>query len=240
VWEPSPGLSRGRWKEAGRGWKKFYRFKVEIGLALSLLVVISLLRLPIISSDAGLDLTLSEQELVQLEEIQPTRQLERAPPPPRPPVPIEVADDVILEDESLDLDATLDIGAVSDIPSSPPPPPKPLDGDEEDDAEPEIFVIVEEMPTIIGGIAKVYEYLEYPEIARQARMEGLVIINLVVEPDGSGSEYEVTRSAGSLLDEAAMTAVRKLRFNPGKQRMKPVRVRLAVPIRFRLVDLSRR
>ena len=232
--------ARGRWKEAGKGWKKYYRFKVELGLMAALFVMIAVLRLPITMSDASLEVVLSEQELVQLEEIQQTRQVERAPPPPRPPTPIEVADDEIIEDEVLDLDVTLDIGEVSEIPPPPPVPSEPPPEQKREAVEPEIFVIVEEMPEIIGGASRVYEYLEYPPIAIQARMEGLVIIELVVEPDGTGSGHTIVRSAGSILDEAALQAVRKLTYKPGRQRMKPVRVRLAMPIRFRLVDLKSR
>lgn len=100
--------------------------------------------------------------------------------------------------------------------------------------EPEIFVVVEQMPEIIGGNAKIYENLVYPVIARQAGVEGLSVIQVVVEPDGTPSDITVARSASEMLDQAAITAVSQLRFIPGKQRGVPVRVRMAIPIRFRL------
>ncbi len=71
-------------------------------------------------------------------------------------------------------------------------------------------------------------------MARKAGMEGLVVVGFVVEPDGSISSIHVIKSAGKILDQAAIEAVKKLHFKPGKQRGKPVRVRMALPIRFQL------
>jgi protein TonB len=202
------------------------------GLIVSLGVLISLFRAQIHVQSGGADIMLSEQELVQMEEIVQTHQIERPPPPPRPPVPVEVPDDTQLEEEILDLDVSLDLNET--LTMLPPPPELPEEA--EVLPEPEIFVVVEEMPQVIGGDRKVYEYLEYPELARQAGMEGLVVVQIVVNEDGIPGSPTILRSAGEVLNKAAQDAVLQLRFTPGKQRGRPVRVRLSIPIRFQLRD----
>lgn len=211
-----------------------YRTRWLAALAASLSLVILMALAPIYRGGDDAPVMYAEQEVVEMAEVEQTRQKTLPPPPPRPPVPIEVANDVVLEDDVLDLDATLDIGeAVATLPP-PPPAAMPEPEDEPEEIEPEIFVVVEEMPEIDGGTARLYELVEYPEIARQAGMEGLVVVQVVVEPDGRGTDPLVMRSAGGALDEAALKAVRQLRFKPGKQRGKAVRVKYAIPVRFRL------
>ncbi len=221
-------------KNAGLEHKVHYETKVMFGFVVSLTLMTTMVRMDLRPSGEGLDITLTAQETVQMEEIVQTEQEIKAPPPPRPPVPVVVPDDYVFEEVELDLDAMLDLdAAITDLP---PPPPTPAmdDGPEEDEME--IFVVVEEMPTIIGGSQEVYKYLEYPEIARKAGLEGLVVIQVVVLPDGKPSLPEVARSAGQVLDEAAVGAVMQLSFKPGMQRGRAVRVRMAIPIRFRLRD----
>lgn len=202
------------------------------GLILSLGSLIVLMRADLSVSADEAEFELAQQEIVQMEEIKQTTQEMKAPPPPRPPVPVEVPNDVIFEDVELDLDVTLDLDA--EILDIPPPPPIPVA--EEVEEEPEIFVVVEQMPVMIGGTARMYELLDYPEIARQAGMEGMVVVQVVITPEGLPKDPVMARSAGDVLDNAAVEAVMKLTFEPGKQRGKAVSVRLAIPIRFRLKD----
>jgi protein TonB len=219
-------------KNDGKDLRIQYRTTLLFALAFSLGVVTLAFRADIRRGEDGLDIQLAEQEVVQMEEITQTEQIERPPPPPRPRVPVEVPDDLVFEDEELNFDASLDIDeAVTDLP---PPPPQPVFEKEEEPDEMEVFVVVEEMPEIIGGAGKIYELLEYPEIARQAGVEGLVVVQVVIEPDGTPSNPEIARSAGAVLDKAAVEAVMKLKFVPGRQRGKSVRVKMALPIRFKL------
>ena len=222
-------------KREGKDIKKAYMLTLMAGLVISLGGFTLLMRADLSNSDNGQDFQLTTQERVQMEEIEQTRQEMKAPPPPRPPIPVEVPDDVVMEDIELDLDVTLELDA--EILDIPPPPPTPAAREEEE--EPEIFVVVEQMPTIIGGTERLYSVLNYPEIARQAGIEGMVVIQVVVMPDGSPSQPFVARSGGEILDKAAVEAVMKLSFSPGKQRGKPVMVRMAIPIRFRLKEASR-
>ena len=108
----------------------------------------------------------------------------KPPPPPRPPIPVEVPNDVILEDDDLPLGDPLEFTA---LPLSPPPLP-----DKKPEAlEDEIFLVVEEMPAIIGGQAALFAALTYPIVAQRAGIEGMVIIEITVEPDGTPSNPKV-------------------------------------------------
>lgn len=219
-------------KMAGKDVKQAYRMTLMAGLILSLGTMIVLMRADLRTSTDVAEFELAQQEIVQMEEIKQTTQEMKAPAPPRPPIPVEVPNDVIFEDVELDLDVTLDLDA--EILDIPPPPPTPVV--EEEEIEPEIFVVVEQMPVMIGGTSRMYELLEYPEIARQAGMEGMVVVQVVINADGRPSDPFIARSAGDVLDNAAVKAVMQLTFEPGKQRGKAVAVRLAIPIRFRLKD----
>lgn len=207
-----------------------YVIGFEIGAILALVVITFAFKVPLVH-EAEYNAPMADQELVTMEEIQQTKQQELPPAPPRPPVPVEVPNDELFEDVDLNLDASLVLTEALDVP---PPPPAPAVAavEEEDDAE--IFVVVEEMPTLVGGIAAVMAVLDYPEVARMARVEGLVVVQVVVNKDGTPSDPIVAKSVADVLDEAAVAAVMKQRFVPGKQRSKAVRTRYAIPVRFRL------
>jgi len=175
--------------------------------------------------DSEFLIVVEEQEVVTLEDIEQTQQIEKPPPPPRPPVPIEVPNDEILEEEFIALDAEIDFNEPLNV-----PPPPPAQGD----VEPEIFVVVEDMPEMIGGMQNLYKVLKYPEIARLAGIEGKVIIQLLINEDGVPSNPIVLRSAGQILNDAAVEALLQQRFKPGRQRGKAVRVQMAFPVTFQL------
>ena len=80
----------------------------------------------------------------------------------------------------------------------------------------------------------------YPLVARRLGKEGLVLLEVVVAPDGRAAAVRVLRSSGfPPLDDAAMTTVRdRWRFVPARQGGTPVESRVTVPIRFRLEDAS--
>src|SRR5690625_139152 len=169
-----------------------YPLYIQVGMIAALLVLITAFRLDL-RTESNFEIVEQEQEIVQIEEIQQTQQIEQPPPPPRPPVPIEVPNDEILEDDFLDLDATLDLEAP--IAAAPPPPP-PSAAEEAEEEEPEIFVIVEEMPELIGGLAAIQGNIRYPEIARKAGVEGRVFVQFVVDEQGNVVNPVVTRGLG--------------------------------------------
>jgi TonB family protein len=75
---------------------------------------------------------------------------------------------------------------------------------------------------------------EYSEEARKAKYQGVVVLWMVVDPNGSPREVRVTRKLGMGLDEKAIEAVRKWKFEPAKKDGKPVAVQISVEVNFRL------
>ncbi len=209
---------------------KQYGLTVQIGMVIALALLIGAFRVNL-STGPVEEFTMEEQEVVQMEEIVQTEQVVKPPPPPRPPVPVEVPNDEILEDDDLDLDASLDIDEpITDL----PPPPPPANDEPEPEPEPEIFVIVEQMPELIGGLAELQKKIKYPEIAKKAGVEGRVFVQFIVDEQGNVSNPEVVRGIGAGCDEEALRAIRTAKFKPGKQRGKPVRVKMSLPITFKL------
>ena len=111
----------------------------------------------------------------------------------------------------------------------------------ENSAEPkeEIFVVVEDQPEFPGGNAAMMEFLSnninYPAEAKEKGIQGRVIVNYVVEKDGSISEVHIVRGVDPMLDKEAVRVIESMPdWKPGKQRGKEVRVRYTLPIVFRL------
>jgi len=103
----------------------------------------------------------------------------------------------------------------------------------------EVFVIVEDMPGFPGGekalMEFIYENIRYPEEARQAGIEGRVVIRFCVNYNGAVDRVSVIKGVHPLLDNEAIRVVSLLPpWEPGKQGGKPVNVWYSVPINFQL------
>jgi protein TonB len=101
------------------------------------------------------------------------------------------------------------------------------DGDERPD--PDTIKVVEKEPHLVEGPAPVY-----PQLAREAQIEGTVIVRVLVGKDGKVKETLLVRSAHDLLDRAALAATRDYVFTPAVQNGRPVAVWVSIPFRFRL------
>ncbi len=210
-----------------RAERQRYALRLQTGLALAVVLTIGAFSLDFRPPEAA-PVRVESQEVVTLQEIIQTRQQTMPPPPPRPPVPVEVPDDTILEDDDLPLGEPLDLMLLTSAPPPPPPASKPVVDEDE------IFLVVEEMPAIVGGQAALFAALTYPMIAQRAGLEGTVVVQVTIGPDGTASDPEILRSAHEVLDKTAVEAVLKQEFTPGRQRGRAVRVRMAIPVRFKL------
>ena len=90
-----------------------------------------------------------------------------------------------------------------------------------------------------GGDVRAPELLrriepQYPEAARKARIEGVVILDAVIAASGEVEEVRVIRSAGKLLDDAAAEALRRWTYRPATLNGRSVRVLLTVTVSFRV------
>ena len=109
----------------------------------------------------------------------------------------------------------------------------------EEPQEKVVFRVVEEMPEFPGGMGEAMKFLtqniKYPVSAQEAKIEGRVIVQFVVERDGSISDIHTVRSVSPELDAEAIRVVSLMpKWNPGKQRGKAVAVKYTMPIMFRL------
>ena len=101
---------------------------------------------------------------------------------------------------------------------------------------PKIYSYVEQMPS---APYEMNEYLaknvHYPKAARKAEVQGRVIVQFVVNEDGSISDAKVLRGIGAGCDEEALRVIRDMpKWKPAKQNGKAVKVFFTQPISFRL------
>ena len=115
-----------------------------------------------------------------------------------------------------------------------PPPTPPTPPTRAAVAQPETFVVVEQMPGLIGGLASVQRRVRYPEAAREAGIQGRVIVQFIVDEHGRVTDPHVMRGIGGGCDEEAVNAIRQARFSPGRQRGEAVSVKMSLPITFKL------
>lgn len=97
-----------------------------------------------------------------------------------------------------------------------------------DEAPRESVPHIEEAPTVRKQVPA-----SYPDLARSAGVQGTVMVNALIGPDGIVKEVKVLKSI-PMLDNAALEAVRRWHFKPGMVNKKPIHVWVAVPVTFRL------
>lgn len=205
-----------------------YLINLQIGFIATLLLLNTMFRVNF-NPESEINFAEREQTIIEMEDIVVTQQEVTPPPPDRPSAPVPVPNDEIVDDEFFDLDTEFDMGDAAVFSAPPPPPP---DDDFED--EPEIFTFVEDMPQIVGGVEALYRNLRYPEIARRAGIEGRVVVQFVIDENGNIHNPRVVRSLGGGTDEAAIEAIRKTKFTPGRQRGRAVKVEYTLTIVFQL------
>ena len=203
-----------------------YRKVLEISLIVSLAVLIMAFKF---FPDLKREIIKKEgpQDVIKWEDIQHTKQENRPPPPPRPPIPIEAPSSDVLEDIEI---GKTDIDLSQQMNTPRPPSPKQEMMVEED----HYFVAVEEMPEPIGGIGEIQKKIIYPEIAKRAGVEGKVYVLAFVDESGTVTDTKIMKGIGAGCDEAALDAVKKTKFKPGKQRDKAVKVKITIPVVFQL------
>jgi len=205
-----------------------YRKKLEFGLIVGLFILITIFQISKRYETKSLADNKTSILIDVVEEIPQTIQQNRTPAPSRPSVPIASEDETLPEDETIEL-TNIDF---EEVPLPPPPPPE----SEIDDSIP-IFVPYDEPPAPIGGMAAILKNLVYPEVARRAGVEGLVILHLHIGASGEILHVKVMKSLGiDDMDQSAINAVRAVKWKPAMQRDMPIAVWYSVPIRFALTE----
>lgn len=205
---------------------------LNIGLVVSLAIVLFAFEYKSYDDDGVKNLGKVEDDFEEMMEIPPTEQ----PPPPPPkiqqPEIIEVPDEEEIEEDievDLDVDMTEET-VIEEVVFEEAP--------EEEEAE-QIFTIVEDQPEFPGGTAAFYQYvqknLKYPNQARRMGIEGKVFVQFVVDKDGNITDVQSVKGIGAGCDEEAERVIKASpKWKPGKQRGNPVKVRMILPITFKL------
>ncbi len=163
---------------------------------------------------------------IEIQDIPETEQVKTPPPPEAPAVPIESEDEELLDDITID-ETDIDFMEFEEL-----PPPPNVEESDEDEVPP--FLPIQNQPKLIGGLAKIYEILKYPEMAIQAGIEGTVAIQLLITKEGVPTEFTILKSLHKVCDEAAVTALKQMRYKPATQREQPVPYRIVQTINFKL------
>ena len=185
-----------------------------------------------VTTDSGVEMPIFEEEMIPITEQEEPKQ---APPPPEAPKVEEVLqiaeNDADVQETTIqsseENNQAVEIKYVAPV------------VEEEEPEEAEIFMVVEEMPEFPGGMAECLKFLgkniKYPTIAQENGVQGRVIVQFVVNQDGSIVDPVVVRSVDPYLDKEALRVIKTMpKWKPGKQRGKAVRVKYTVPVTFKL------
>ena len=107
------------------------------------------------------------------------------------------------------------------------------------DTQEPVYRSAEQMPLFPGGESALMNYvsshINYPPMAAENNLQGKVIVQFIVEKDGSISEIKVVRSVDKDLDKEAVRVAGTLpKFTPGRQNGQAVRVWYTMPVTFKL------
>lgn len=189
--------------------------------------------------DKKIDLSGQVQDIVAEEEMIPITEQQATPPPPPPPQEVQKVEEVLkivendVQVEATEIASSEDNNTAVEIKEVAAPVVV------EEVVEEEIFQVVEEMPSFPGGMGELMKFLgnniKYPAVAQENGIQGRVIIQFVVEKDGSVANPVVVKGVDPALDKEALRVVKSMpKWTPGKQRGKAVRVKYTVPVTFRL------
>ena len=185
-----------------------------------------------VATDTVLTEIVFEEEIIPITEQEQPKQ---APPPPEAPKVEEVLE--IMDNDSQVEEST--IQASDDTQAAVEVKYTPVEVEEEEVEEQQIFQVVEEMPEFPGGMGECMKFLakniKYPTVAQENGVQGRVIVQFVVNRDGSIVDPVVMRGVDPYLDKEALRVISMMpKWKPGKQRGKEVRVKYTVPVMFRL------
>lgn len=201
-----------------------HRRLIRLGLAVALSFHLALLLMPLPHRGVAV----AEEEVAPVVHLVPLPRFSPPPPPEsvrvrRPPHKVPVPDvllpEPISEMEEFDVPLVFEPGVIPEV--GPPPPPQP------------------EGPLYVGGVIaqperRVYVEPTYPRAALQARLTGMVILQVLLARDGGVREVTVLRPGSMGMTEAAVEAVRQWRWEPALLNGRPVEALMTVTVSFTL------
>ena len=185
-----------------------------------------------VTADSGIETVVFEEEIIPITEQE---QPQQAPPPPEAPKAEEIIE--VLDDDSKVEESTIQVS--DDTSAAVEVKYTPVEVEEEEVDEQQIFTIVEEQPEFPGGMGACMKWLadniKYPAVSQENGVQGRVTVRFVINADGSVQDVVVVRGVDPYLDKEAIRVVSKMpKWKPGKQRGKAVRCSFNLPVRFAL------
>ncbi|HMN25589.1 MAG TPA: energy transducer TonB [Ignavibacteriaceae bacterium] len=98
----------------------------------------------------------------------------------------------------------------------------------------EYHIKLDEMPDPIGGIEAIQSKVIYPKEAKEQGVQGKVYILAFINEKGIVDSTKIIKGIGGGCDEAAMNAIKQIKFKPGRQKGIPMKAQVAIPIIFKL------
>ncbi len=201
----------------------------QIGLLVTLLLVVSAFEWRSVQEDPEIDFSNLRGDEIDL--ILPTK----IPEPVRPPKPkkvniVPVTEPEEIQPEELGLDQLVEI----EIPEI-----EIEAGEEPPEEEVETVDYASHKPEPIGGYDAFYAYIaknmKYPRLAQQRQVQGKVYVSFLVDEFGNMTNIAIAKGIGSGCDEEALRVMENApKWTPGRHNGRMVRVRMVVPIYFKL------
>lgn len=201
----------------------------NVGLILSLLLAITAFEW---KSYNATEIVLQGQVNDDFEDLLDIPLTQQPPPPPpkiQQPEIVEVPDEEEIEEEmEVDLDIEItEEEVISEI----------VFEEVEEEVADEVFTVVEEMAEFKGGNAAFAKFLQknvkYPPQARRMGVEGKVFVQFIVGKDGNLSDIKILKGLGAGCDKESIRVMKKSPpWKVAKQRGRPVRLRMVIPLNF--------
>ncbi|WP_338792439.1 TonB family protein [Bernardetia sp. MNP-M8] len=167
--------------------------------------------------------------------------LTNIPPPPPPKVQVVTPEEIVEVENDIELDENIEIkiedveieidNIVTDVTA--------IEAPRQEEEVEQVFTIVEQSAVYPGGMDAFYKYvskeLNYPKQAKRMGIQGRVFVQFVVDKTGKLTDVKTVKGIGGGCDEEAERVLREsVRWAPAKQRGKTVKVRMNIPIVFKL------
>jgi TonB family protein len=207
--------------------------RTALGATLALAVVLTAVRLPWSPADRYLGWRLSSfPDRIELQQA-PEEPLEKQAPAGGPITTFDVLPDEPVEAPPAEEEGNVPEAVLVEV----EPASRKLDLSKL--TQRPILEFADQSPQIVGGFGALYLNIHYPEAALRDNAQGRTIIEFVVEEDGTTSQIKVLKSLHPACDSVAVQAIRGTKFVPGRQNGELVRVKMRLPIRFKLTTLGR-
>jgi len=201
-----------------------------IGLCISVTLVITAFEWTTLKRKAPLQ-TVDQVEEPLFNVKATVHESEKPPTPPKPILTKSIPSVSLTEFNTENVDKPVEPGVNTEINDNPY-----VDLPTEEVESLILFPEIQAMP--VGGYESFYDQLskslKYPKQAQRNQITGKVFVEFIIDKTGAVSNLKILKGIGGGCDEEALRVLAKTRWEPGRQRGKPVKTRLAMPINFTL------